>query len=176
MTDKVIHLRKTVAGQELYAKAAEYDSEGNRIADSLAAKQGKPSSSTEGDIATFDSGSSTVDSGKAFLNSTGTWDGNSDSLVPTAKSIQSKLDEKLQGIKLAGAQSPIAPDAGKIVTIPLFSNNAPGLVPSATASDADKALRGDGTWGDVSSVSVRYDAVNEELHLDFRPQVNNGGN
>lgn len=158
------------------ADTAEYDSEGNRIADSLAAKQGKPSSSTEGDIATFDSGSSTIDSGKAFLNSTGTWDGNSDSLVPTAKSIQSKLDEKLQGIKLAGTQSPIAPDASKIVTIPLFSNNVPGLVPSATASDADKALRGDGTWGDVSSVSVSYDSVNEQIHLDFSPQVNNGGN
>ncbi len=54
-----------------------------------------------------------------------------------------------------------------IKSMDVFSGSAPGLVPSAAASDADKALRGDGTWGDVSSVSVSYDAVNEELHLDF---------
>lgn len=54
----------------------------------------------------------------------------------------------------------------------VFSGSTPGLVPAATASDANKALRGDGTWGDVSTVSVSYDAVNEELHLDF----SNGGN
>lgn len=90
--------------------------------------------------------------------------------------ISDSLAAKLQGIKLAGVQSPIAPDADHIVTIPVFSDNAPGLVPSATAGDADKALRGDGTWGDVSSVTVSYDSVNEELHLDFSPQVNNGGN
>jgi len=105
-------------GKEVMAKVAEYDSDGNRIADSLATK--------------------------------------------------------LQGIKLAGVQSPIAPDAGHIVTIPLFSGSDPGLVPSATAGDADKALRGDGTWGDVSSVSVSYDSVNEQLHLDFSPQVSGG--
>lgn len=54
----------------------------------------------------------------------------------------------------------------------VFSGSTPGLVPAATAADASKALRGDGTWGDVSTVSVSYDAVNEELHLDF----SNGGN
>lgn len=53
-----------------------------------------------------------------------------------------------------------------------FAGSSPGLVPSATTADANKALRGDGTWGDVSTVSVSYDAVNEELHLDF----SNGGN
>lgn len=56
---------------------------------------------------------------------------------------------------------------------PVFAGSTPGLVPTATAGDADKALRGDGTWGDVSTVSVSYDAVNEELHLDFSPQQQN---
>jgi hypothetical protein len=60
--------------------------------------------------------------------------------------------------------------------IGVFSGSTSGLVPSATAGDADKALRGDGTWGDVSSVTISYDSVNEQLHLDFSPQVNNGGN
>lgn len=142
----------------------------------LSAKQDKPSSSTAGDIATFDSGSSTVDSGKAFLNSTGTWDGTSDSLVPTAKSIQSKLDEKytrpasgipktdmdstvsaslgkadsaLQGVKLAGAETPITPDAGNIVTIPTVNNatltitqngTSKGTFTSNSADDATIAL------------------------------------
>lgn len=83
----------------------------------LATKQDKPSSSTAGDIATFDSGSSTVDSGKAFLNSTGTWDGTSDSLVPTAKSIQSKLDEKYtrpaSGIPTTDLDSAVNASLGK---------------------------------------------------------------
>lgn len=35
MIDKVVKLRKTIAGQELYAKVAEYDSEGNKIAPNL---------------------------------------------------------------------------------------------------------------------------------------------
>lgn len=33
MIDKVVKLRKTIAGQELYAKVAEYDSAGNKISD-----------------------------------------------------------------------------------------------------------------------------------------------
>jgi len=95
-------LRSTIAGHHIFARAAEYDSDGNKITTTystvdateiaLATKQDKPSSSTAGNIATFDSGSSTVDSGKAFLDSTGTWDGTSDELVPTTKAIQAKLD------------------------------------------------------------------------------------
>lgn len=50
---------------------------------------------------------------------------------------------------------------------------AAGLVPVPAAGDEDKVLKGDGTWGEAgSSVRVSYDAVNEELHLDF----SNGGN
>ena len=56
----------------------------------------------------------------------------------------------------------------KTVTIPVFTGSDPGLVPSANASDADKALRGDGTWGDVSSVRVSYDSEIEQLWLDFQ--------
>lgn len=59
-----------------------------------------------------------------------------------------------------------------VTKAPVFAGSTSGLVPAATAGDAAKALRGDGTWGDVSNVSVSYDAVNEELHLDF----SNGGN
>lgn len=55
-----------------------------------------------------------------------------------------------------------------IKSMDVFSGNAPGLVPSATPADADKVLKGDGTWGEAaSSVVVSYDSQNEELHLDF---------
>jgi len=65
------------------------------------------------------------------------------------------------------------------VTIPEMTgatsaaNGVAGLVPAPAAGDEDKVLKGDGTWGEAgSSVRVIYDAVNEELHLDF----SNGGN
>lgn len=65
------------------------------------------------------------------------------------------------------------------VTIPEMTgatsaaNGVAGLVPAPAAGDEDKVLKGDGTWGEAgSSVRVSYDAVNEELHLDF----SNGGN
>lgn len=52
----------------------------------------------------------------------------------------------------------------------IFQGSAPGLVPSAESGDADKVLKGDGTWGEAgSSVRVSYDAQTEELHMDFGP-------
>ena len=68
-------------------------------------------------------------------------------------------------ISSAGAWDSSKWDAVKTQNI--FTGSIPGLVPAATSADADKALRGDGTWGDVSSVDISYDAVNEEIHLDF---------
>jgi uncharacterized protein (TIGR02145 family) len=51
-----------------------------------------------------------------------------------------------------------------------FEGSAPGLVPAAESGDADKVLKGDGTWGEAgSSVRVSYDSVTEELHMDFSP-------
>lgn len=61
-------------------------------------------------------------------------------------------------------------------SVPTFAGSSPGLVPTATASDSDKALRGDGTWGDVSNASVSYDSATGELSLDFSIHQNNGGN
>ena len=51
-----------------------------------------------------------------------------------------------------------------------------GLVPAPASGDQDKVLRGDGTWGDAANATVSYNAVTGELHLDFSPQANNGGN
>lgn len=56
----------------------------------------------------------------------------------------------------------------------IFSGSAPGLVPAAESGDADKVLKGDGTWGEVeagSSVRISYDSVTEELHMDFSPPL-----
>lgn len=55
---------------------------------------------------------------------------------------------------------------------PVFSGSTPGLVPTATAADAAKALRGDGTWGTVSTVNVSYDSVAEQLWIDFQDHTN----
>lgn len=57
----------------------------------------------------------------------------------------------------------------------IFSGSAPGLVPAAESGDADKVLKGDGTWGVVSGGStarVSYDAQTEELSLDFYSHPN----
>ena len=63
-------------------------------------------------------------------------------------------------------------DLSDYATTAVFSGTTPGLVPSASQAESAKALMGDGSWGDVSNLSVSYDSVNEELHLDF----SNGGN
>ena len=63
-------------------------------------------------------------------------------------------------------------DLSNYATTAVFAGSTPGLVPSASANDATKALRGDGSWGDVSNVSVTYTSATGELHLDF----SNGGN
>ena len=74
-------------------------------------------------------------------------------------------------ISTAGAWDASKWDAAK--TQDIFQGSAPGLVPAPAAGDEGKVLKGDGTWGEAgSSVRVSYDAVNEELHLDF----SNGGN
>lgn len=57
--------------------------------------------------------------------------------------------------------------SSEFATTAIFSGSDAGLVPSALPSDSAKALRGDGTWGDVSNVNVIYDTNLEELHLDF---------
>lgn len=81
-------------------------------------------------------------------------------------------------ITTAGAWDASKWDTAK--TQDIFKGSAPGLVPAAESGDADKVLKGDGTWGEVeagSSVRVSYDSVTEELHMDFSPPpiVNIGG-
>ena len=54
----------------------------------------------------------------------------------------------------------------------IFQGSAPGLVPMAESEDADKVLKGDGTWGEAASqVRISYDAQAEELHMDFSPPL-----
>ena len=79
-------------------------------------------------------------------------------------------------ISTAGAWDASKWDATK--TQDIFQGSAPGLVPAAESGDADKVLKGDGTWGEAgSSVRISYNAQTEELHLDFSPPpiVNIGG-
>ena len=53
-----------------------------------------------------------------------------------------------------------------------YSGSNAGLVPHGTSADQDKFLRGDGTWDFVDNVTISYDSVSGELHLDFS-HVNN---
>lgn len=73
-------------------------------------------------------------------------------------------------ITSAGAWDASKWDAVKTQNI--FTGSIPGLVPTATAADASKALKGDGTWGTVSTVNISYDSVAEQLWLDFQDHTN----
>lgn len=56
-------------------------------------------------------------------------------------------------ITTAGAWDASKWDAAK--TQDIFSGSAPGLVPAAESGDADKVLKGDGTWGVVSASKIQ---------------------
>lgn len=55
----------------------------------------------------------------------------------------------------------------KVTLVQPFNGSIPGLVPTATQNDANKALTGSGTWMEFTNVHVSYDSQQEELHLDF---------
>lgn len=61
---------------------------------------------------------------------------------------------------IAGTNITIAADGKTIsatdTTYNVFSVGNNGLVPAPTAGDANKALKGDGTWGEVSSGTIFY--------------------
>ena len=52
----------------------------------------------------------------------------------------------------------------------IFSGSAPGLVPAAESGDADKVLKGDGTWGVVSGGSTAGD--NDKVAVDANAEPN----
>lgn len=56
-------------------------------------------------------------------------------------------------ITTAGAWDASKWDAAK--TQDIFTGSAPGLVPAAESGDADKVLKGDGTWGVVSASKIQ---------------------
>lgn len=108
-------LRKTVAGDELFATVAEYDTEGNRIADSLAAKASKVTGAIVGDFASFDSNGNLSDSGAKAAD-----------FATAAQGT--KADSAIQGVSMDG--SPLTPNANKVVDIPL-------AIPTGSASATD---------------------------------------
>lgn len=96
----------------------------------------------------------------------------------TKEAVSSKTDPYTEWIAIAQGTTPetyVWEVIGE-TSMSVFSGSTPGLVPTATPADANKALRGDGTWGDVSNATVSYDSVTEELSLDFSLPQNNGGN
>ena len=71
-------------------------------------------------------------------------------------------------ITTAGAWDASKWDAAK--TQDIFKGSAPGLVPSAESGDADKVLKGDGTWGVVSGGSTAGD--NDKVAVDANAEPN----
>lgn len=71
-------------------------------------------------------------------------------------------------ITTAGAWDASKWDAAK--TQDIFKGSAPGLVPSAESGDADKVLKGDGTWGVVSGGSIAGD--NDKVAVDANAEPN----
>jgi len=92
--------------------------------------------------------------------------------LPTVNDAKLKL--KLGSAEAVDTGFTANADTDATIEIPVMSGatsleaGGEGLVPAPTTSDKDKFLKGDGTWGEAASaVRISYDAVNEELQLDF---------
>jgi len=142
-------LRKTIAGHEIFAKAAKYDSYADEI--KMSVKADKVYDATPGDLARLDATGNIVDSG---LSATAVGDAvtkkhahsNAAVLDATTASYTTADQTKLQGIA-AGAQvnvlealsvngSPVSISA-KAADIPLASSGAAGAMSSADKSKLD---------------------------------------
>lgn len=176
-------LRKTVAGDELFATVAEYDTEGNRIADSLASKvdkvDGKGLSSED-----FTSADKTKLNGIASgaevnaiesisingVGQTPDQNRNVDLVISTAGGIQ--------GIKLEGAQSALTPDVNNVVTLPLAVATGAQNATDGIISAADKAKLGGIESGaevnTISSISVQGTTLTPDANKNVEIPVNDG--
>ena len=143
------------------------------VKDSLDAKQNKPSSATSGNIASFDSNKNTVDSGKEFLTSSSTWDGNSDLKVPTSKAIQAKLDEKSKvenssngKIKVDGSDVAVYthPTSGANVSKGDSSAQTPGFGGFFKALSATVDLAGHTTSLEEHTVTIPNDTATPSIN------------
>lgn len=76
-------------------------------------------------------------------------------LTDTENNLKAKLEKGELGL-ISGTHKLLMKDsAGNFHTFvdasEIFAGSAAGLVPAATAGDADKVLKGDGSWGDAAS-------------------------
>ena len=94
----------------------------------------------------------------------------------TSSEVDTLLAGK-QGTLTAGSNITIASDntiSATDTTYNVFSVGSNGLVPAPTVGDANKALKGDGTWGEVSSGAIFYMNASESgstRHLYKSPDM-----
>lgn len=77
-----------------------------------------------------------------------TWDG-------TNSSLKTALANKVSDVKIDN----LSLVNNGVASIPTFQGSSKGLVPTATSADANKFLRGNGTWGTTAAIS--FPAANE---------------
>ena len=128
------------------------------VKDSLDTKQNKPSSATSGNIASFDSNKNTVDSGKEFLTSSSTWDGNSDTKVPTSKAIQAKLNEKSK-VESSSSNGKIKVDGSDVA---VYDHPTSG----ANTSKGDSSAQTPGFGGTFKALSATVDSMGHTTALN----------
>ena len=77
-----------------------------------------------------------------------TWDG-------TNTSLKTAISDKVSDVRIGDLS--LVSDG--VASIPIFQGSSKGLVPTATSADANKFLRGNGTWGTTAAIS--FPAANE---------------
>ena len=95
------------------------------------------------------------------------YSGSAAGLVPSGTSTDH--DKFLRG---DGTWETVVTDMPDFVGATSSTSGVRGVVPAPASGDEDKFLKGDGTWDFVKAVTISYDAVSGELHLDFS-HVNN---
>lgn len=178
MSDKNVVLRTTVAGQELYAKVAEYDSEGNKISTSLESKQDVIS-----DIAEIRSGAAagatayqkpnTGIPSSDMTSEVQTSLGLADSAVqPADISGKEDISNKVTSVRDTSTATNTAYTSEKAVATALATKQGnlefDGTYDPSTNKVATESTVADAISG-LSRCTVTYTTGTGELHLDFRP-------
>lgn len=146
----------------------------------LAAKQNRPNSAVQGNIATFNGTKDTIDSGKSFTTSIATSENASDDKIPTEKAARTELDTKqetlvnqvniksINGNSLLGSGNlELTQYLGFPADWPTTSSSTTKQFCDVVAADVDaiegKMYLGEVRWSDLNTVGL----VNAEVAVSI---------